>query len=840
MNGRKFIWNWEICGYFPFVPQLGMKIERLGRGVTNWIPASVPGSVHADLVNASIIEDPYFGMNSLKCEWVENRWWAYRTEFDFSIEKDRRQILHFGGLDYKCWIYVNDEFIMIHEGSFTPLTLDITNKIKPSANKILVVFESAPDEHSQAGRASHTMTQKSRFSYKWDFSTRMVPVGIWDYVYVENRGVGDIEEVQLLSVMKDDVGFVTAKVHSNFTVMDKELNCVLKLILSKDGQVLSDSMQIDTVSEKEKKYEITGSFPNPEKWFPNGLGKQPLYEVRLELFVNDKLSHCWEGHTGFRELHWIKNEGAQENSLNYCLQVNGERVYLKGVNLTPFDMLIGTVTPKKYELFLSQVRDCNVNLVRVNGVGLVEKKEFYDLCDKYGLLVWQEFIQTSSSMDRTPPTNDEYLKLLEGTSVSCIKEKRNHVCLACYSGGNELTNAPSVTATYDNPNIRFLQKLVDQYDQGRYMFPTSATGPLEFLDLNAKRGDSHDVHGPWNYEGPEAHYKLFNSSDSLLHGELGAEGMCHIDSLEKFLPKEDLTVTSMEENLTWRHHGDWWDTFKRDTKLFGTIPDLKTYVEMSMFIQAEAIRYSLDSNRRRKYQNSGSMMWAFNEPFPNVSNTCLVDYYGVPKMSYYAARDAYAQLNMSIRYDAIVYNRGDKCKLGLYVHNSLASEYVSWNLDITSLSGDKFLSFTGKDNAVANATTFIKDLSFDITDCFPEVFMLRLSFSGTDGKTRLNEYLFSSKKINPFESLLHKRDVSLTWQVVEQRDHEISFNVKNLGKDTALFVSPSLSKNNEFIFCEESFKSLFPDEERIFKVITYEEGKNLSEIEFGCFFQCNN
>ena len=125
---------------------------------------------------------------------------------------------------------------------------------------------------------------------------------------------------------------------------------------------------------------------------------------------------------------------------------------------------------------------------------------------------------------------------------------------------------------------------------------------------------NHDVHGNWKYEGIQEHYRKYNQSDSLFHSEFGVDGCSSVTSMERFMGPQHLKVTDMSENLIWRHHGEWWDTRVRDEGIFGKFENLDDFVKASQFIQAEGLRYIVESNRRRKFQNSGSIIWQFNEP----------------------------------------------------------------------------------------------------------------------------------------------------------------------------------------------------------------------------------
>lgn len=837
--------HWELSGYFPYVPQLGMMEPDLGRSITDWMPAEVPGSVHRDLQRAGWIPDPYFGMNSMQCEWVENRWWAYRTAFALSPAPGQRCHLHFAGLDYKCHIYLNGTFLLLHEGSFTPVDLDVTDHLTPGENVLLVIFESAPDEESQAGHASHTRTQKSRFSYKWDFGTRMVPVGIWDDVWLELTGSAVIRQVRLVPTVTGKGGQLL--VQADCDLRPDAADCSLIAAISYHGrQVASTAVpcarnRVEAPvsshgcnhGEQDSCAEALLTLPRVALWQPNGMGDQPLYDVQLTLTCGGRVSHTWQGRVGFRELEWVANDGASAGALPYTLRVNGRRVYIKGVNLTPFDMLIGTVTRETYRRFLRQMQAAHINLVRVNGVGLIEKECFYDLCDACGILVWQEFIQTSSSMDRTPPASPEYLALLEDTSRAALRVKRNHACLACWCGGNELTDAPHVPATLSHPNIAFLQRLVDEEDPGRMLFPASASGPVEFLDFHPAHV-MHDVHGPWHYV-PREHYALFNHSDSLLHGELGAEGMACTESLARFLAPKDLTVTNMRDNLVWRHHGDWWDTYFRDTALVGHLPDLDTFVRISQLFQFEGIRYALAANRRRKFQNSGSIMWAYNEPYPNVSNTSLTDYYGVPKLAWYAAWEAYAPLLMSLRYDSQVVRPGETLHLEAWLNSSLPRpQDIPWCAAAYGMDGTLLWEAGGTTLLPADSAVRAAVLDMPVTHAFPEIFLVRLTY----GEGQISEYFFATQLQTPFAALVRGPGATVTWEELPTRTATLpggearTYRISNCGTTAALYVTPSLSGDSAFLQSMDGCPCLLPGESRVLRVTSWAEGKTWQRIRF--------
>lgn len=817
-------------GFYPYVPLLGNSVETGGEllGITDWIPASVPGAVQHDLHRAQVIPDPYYGLNSLACEWIENRWWMYRTRFDIDNDEGHQLFLHFGGLDYRVLIYLNKTLLGTHDNMFVPIAFPITDKVAAKNNELILLFEHAPDEMGQIGYTSKTSTQKSRFAYKWDFSTRMVPLGIWDSVYIKKTGNARIQDIDLKA--EPNTGYRTGMMRisgdlelSCETDMDSLVRC--RATIAFDNRLLKQQELMLRPSDSDPRFLIFSGELEIEElriWYPNGLGEQPLYDVKIELFVNGRLSDEWRGSTGFRRLNWIKQQEAADDALPYVLEVNDQPVYIKGVNMTPLDLLYGTVSEARYRDMVLFMKAANVNLVRIWGGGVIEKEIFYQLCDQAGILVWQEFIQSSSGIDNVPAKSPDYLALLQRSAMAAIKTKRNHVSLACWSGGNELTDVKGVPVTNADENISLLKSLVDQYDAGRQFFPSSASGPNEFLQIE-QTGLNHDVHGPWKYEGSVAHYKIFNQSDSMLHSEFGVDGCASVRTMKRFLPDADIRVTNMKDNLVWRHHGEWWDTLARDEQLFGPMADIETFSGASQWLQAEGLRYALEANRRRKFKNSGSIIWQLNEPFPNVSCTSVIDYYQTPKMAYYYMRKAYAPVHISMRYDQLAFSPGDIISADCFIHSSLSRrQSYRWRIRCLDLDGNALWEQQGQCLSEGNQTTHVAPVSHELKN--EEIVLILLDVSAIDQPelTGQNLYVFSSASAYPLQGLINRKKTVLKTDISEIRDEagysladkawiaagwrKFNCTVYNESKRIALFVE--IRAPEGLLFCADNYESL--------------------------------
>jgi beta-mannosidase len=446
---------------------------------------------------------------------------------------------------------------------------------------------------------------------------------------------------------------------------------------------------------------------------------------------------------------------------------------------------------------------------------LIEKEIFYHLCDVHGIMVWQDFIQSASGIENVPAVAPDFLELLSKSAEYSVKIKRNHVSMTIWCGGNELMDESSlslnkfVPVAMSHPNIAMLNKIVETHDPGKLFLPSSPSGPNFGLDISTP-GRNHDVHGPHVYTGTEEHYHIYNKSDSLLHGELGVNGMSSLTALKKFLSPANIRLTDMGENLAWRHHGEWWDSLKRDEGIFGDFPNLNAFIKASQFIQAEGLRYALEANRRRKYRNSGSSIWAFNEAFPNVSNCAVVEYYGIPKMAYYWVRRAYAPIHGSLKYERLFCKPENPFIAEVFIHNSGRAQALelTWEiLDVAGVvqeSGKKKLEVEG--NSAAKADTIEKKMpSFPLG-----IFFIRLLILDSAGREVCrNTYAFSQNKEPIFAALFDIKGAKL-----QTSRNGSAFTVHNAGDQVCLFAHGYEESGNATVFIEDNYTTIFPGEKK--------------------------
>lgn len=774
---KRQLTGWELKGFWPGEPLWTTSIESTvqRRGVTPWIPAAVPGGVHRALEKAGVIEDPYYATNSLLCEWVENRWWVYRTQFD-APDTVERVFLRFDGLDDVCRIFLNGEELARHSGMYEPLLVEVTRCLRRGEpNRLLAVFEQPPREQGQIGWTSQTHTQKARFGYKWDFCTHLVNIGIWQPVWLLTAGPARLVAPFLSSdVAEDGAGLIRVRAQIEGPCAGATVRLLFDGALIEERHAAFDSPWSPSIDE-------TFRLEHPRLWYPNGYGGQPLYRVEVRL---DGDSDAWTGRIGVRSLRYCRCDGAPESALPYRPVVNGVPVFLCGVNMTPLDHCYGDVCADDYRRMFDKLRHMHVNMVRVWGGGIIESETFYDLADAYGVLVWQEFIQSSSGIDNRPSHDPAFLALLARNSRAAILGRRGHVSLTWWSGGNELTGADGLPVTEADENIAMLKGLVSALDPQRLFLPSSPSGPSFGLD-NPSAGH-HDVHGNWQYDGVRRHYEKYNASDSMLQSEFGADGMCSVEHLRRVLPPEDLGVYTMKDHPVLRHHGEWWETLLyRDTPLFGPLEALEqpvqAWVNVSQMMQAEAVRYIVLSNRHRRGQSCGSIIWQMNEPFPNVSCTNLVEHGGRVKAAYYAVRRAFAPRAVGLRYDSLIQPASAPCRMTVFADAPAGDREATISAEVFALDGRILFA--------QEATLPLADgraewpLAFQLPALETPVFLLRLS-AHTGGEALREEYLFPQLEEHPFRPLM-----TLPAPRLEARRSEGVIMLSNTGSVPALFLT---------------------------------------------------
>src|SRR5688572_11087734 len=348
------------------------------RDQRHWRVGSVPGCPHHDLWKLGEISDPYIDRNSLLCEWIPQRTWLYKKTFIVGEEiKGKRVHLHFEGVDYQAEFFLNGESLGTHTGMFTPVVFDVSDKLFYDAENLLaVVIEAAPLEEPQVGRTSRVKTVKTRMNYWWDFCPRIVHLGIWDDVYLEVSGPVRLTDVFVRPQLSDEFHradlFVTMELEAAIAA-----KVDLEITLRQAGSFRFHRWTHHDLVPGHTRLETCIKMEDPCLWWPNGYGEQELYEATLRIFLSEEIggqetiSDERAISFGIRQVGLIPNESSDPTALPYTFIVNGRKVYAKGWNWVPMDVMYSVAQPAKLERLLTLAKRANVNLLRIWGGGLI-------------------------------------------------------------------------------------------------------------------------------------------------------------------------------------------------------------------------------------------------------------------------------------------------------------------------------------------------------------------------------------------------------------------------------------------------------------------------------------
>ncbi len=462
------------------------------------VPATMPMTAPAACLAAGRIPDPYYGRNNLKLTWMEQKEWWYFKDFDLP-RLDGTYRLTFEGVNYRAEAWLNGIQVDVWEGTFLKRSIDLDPKIlKRRDNRLTVrvrAQERAWEDGSEPGprrfqnSTAHIRTQRPtpQYAHGWNWSPHLIAVGIWRPVHLEWFGTARFENARIWTELSEnlEIGHVrfTGEVR-NFAPEPQILSLHFSVSGSND---LNEDIEVPVKAGPGQTVPAKAELAvtNPRLWWPNGHGSQPLYKVEARLVNRGQICDRHVRRQGFRRIRFVRNtndeqvygDSGQTNRMwsivdrpyPWTLEVNGKRIFCKGSNWCPVDNLY---RPREGHVrrLLCLARDAHYVMLRVWGGGLTESEQFYDLCDKLGLVCFQEFWLACGSY----PAMD-YPAFLESARSEIVR-LRERTCLAYWGGGNEF-NPDSLE---NKPLIDALEKLVMRADSTR-----------EFRRGSPYRGDRH-------------------------------------------------------------------------------------------------------------------------------------------------------------------------------------------------------------------------------------------------------------------------------------------------------------------------------------------------------------
>ena len=803
----------------------------------NWYPAKVPGVVHTDLMDNKIIEDPFFRLNERGVQWIDKEDWMYETHFDASddVLKKENIRLHFMGLDTYAHVYLNGERILEPDNMFREWKVDIKGKLKAKDNKLEVYFLSpikqdipkfdalpyqyptGPDQSYRGGifnKTVSTFARKAGYHYGWDWGPRLVTSGIWRPVYLE---AWDDARIEYVFVRQKEVNKQRASITVETEIFVNEDLPGIKVDVKDKNTGASYGTTTLDLKKGTNTASVDFTINNPRLWWSNGLGEAYLYEFETNISAQAQSIDSKTVKTGIRSLKTINKKDKDGSTLYF--ELNGVPVFAKGANYIPCDNFLPRVTNEIYEKTVLDAVNANMNMLRVWGGGTYEADYFYELCDKYGIMVWQDFMFACSMY----PSEGAYLESVKYEAIDNIKRLRNYASIALWCGNNEAYEgwfgwgrresyakqnpeyARIMWSQYVDLFHKLLPDMVEEYAPESFYWPSSPYG-VEGKAYQHNHGDRH-YWEVWHGRKPIAQY---NVERSRFFSEYGFQSFPEFESVKIYAPNpEDWRITS-DVMMDHQRAGSYANNLIEDYLLneYQKPKDFEAFLYMNQVLQGDAIKIAMEAHRRDMPYCMGTLYWQHNDCWP-VASWSSRDYYGRWKAQHYFAREAYK--------DILISPIATDDKLNVYVVSDRLKDEKA-NLTIQVLKLDGTVIFEKKAGVTVSANTsksmFVSEIKTLLKGNAREDVVVHVELKDKAGNNFQNNYfLLQQKFINYPKATIGKQvktvadgfEVTLksdnfaraVFMSIEGIDNFFSDNYFDLlpNKEVAIHVKTSLSQS---------------------------------------------
>ncbi len=632
--------NWTLEGWRPFAWRLERSRETGGalKADVGPIPARVPGSVQENLRREDLLPNWNVGLQSRACEWTEHRHWLFEAELPSRAPGSGPVVLAADGLDYSGWILVDNVEVAAFQGTLVPHRFNLGESVTDGQpHRLAIVFDEPPREQGQIGYSSRSRFFKPRYTYSWDWTPRMVAIGIWDRLHLETGMAARFQVDKVLASLDEDLA--TGRVRVTATLEETAGAHHLEAeLLDGDSPVATKRIPVSETMALDLAAPVS-------PWWPNGLGEAKTYRLVLRMLdETDAVLVKTERSVGFKRVEWRPCEGAPEDAEPWICVVNGTPCFLQGVNWVPPKLNYADANEADYRALTDLYRDMGCTIIRVWGGALLEKEWFYRQCDEAGIMVWQEFPLSSSGIENLPPDAPEAIATLTDIARSYIHRRAHHPSLLLWCGGNELTDTDTVPVDTTHPAIRAMADVVSEEDPDRRFLATSSSGPTFYaLPENMGKGLHHDVHGPWGLGQPgvpdmEGWKTYWANDDALFRSETGMPGAQSLEAMQRYRGEEAVwpPITPY-----WRHTASWWTQWDRLKDQFGDMDEaegLPAYIAHTQAVQADAYATAAAACKARFPRCGGFIIWEGHDCFPCPANNSVIEFPATPKPAYHLLR----------------------------------------------------------------------------------------------------------------------------------------------------------------------------------------------------------
>jgi beta-mannosidase len=638
---------------------------------TAYLPvAQFPTVAHIDLLHHKLIPDPYIDINELKCLWVNDADWTYRTQRvgPIDLAPTERAVLVLEGLDTVVDVYLNDTHILFSKNMHISHRVDVTEAFRDrkESSTLELKFKNAPAfarserdrigyKRTPTGRAvnyggsERLFLRKAQYQWGWDWGPAVNTCGPWKPIYLETyeSRVNDFWVTQDVSA---DLSSVTLSVKGQIESPENSKKVLVEISDPTTGGVVADAR---ATTSSTGSFECQVKLANPKLWYPFMYGEQFLYQIQASV----------PGHTksqtlGVRRLRLLQHPLKDAPGTSFLFEINNIRLFCGGSCWIPADFMLPRITREKYQEWITLAKAGHQSMIRVWGGGIVEDDAFYDICDREGVLVWQDFLYACGNY----PASPDFVINVKAEAEQQVKRVGYHASLVLWCGNNEDymcadedrcwevdysdTTGPWNKTTFPAREIyeRTLPAVISEFGTDVSYWISSPYGGTLANDTTV--GDTHC----WNvWHGKMSPYQDYKAYTSRFISEFGFESAPSIGTLYRAItnPKERHAQSrTFDAHDKGPGHQRRYPMYMGENYRFRMNP-LRDFVYCTQFLQAEAMAYAYNCWRREfrgqgEENCAGVLVWQLNDIWPGTS-WALVDVDMNPKPAYYITKRALAK-----------------------------------------------------------------------------------------------------------------------------------------------------------------------------------------------------
>lgn len=640
-----------------------------------WMPATVPGTVHTDLMANGVIEDPYYRVNERDVQWIDKQNWEYRVRFQVADLKSQYQhhLLQCEGLDTYADVYLNGQLLFQADNFHRFWETDISGALKEGENELYIYFHSpiqkglaaleqhgyelpAVNDQSENGglgkKRVSVFVRKPGYHFGWDWGPRLVTSGVFRPIRIKSWSDAQLSDVyfhqqsvsteaaQLETLINVDAHAATSA--DLFIYWQDSLLAQQKVSLQVGQQTVQIPIQID----------------QPRLWWSRGLGEAYLYDLKVQLQVDGRTLDEKQHRVGLRSVRVVQEP--DEKGSSFYFELNGVPVFAKGANYIPNDLFLSRFTEKDYESLIQSAADANMNMLRVWGGGIYEYDHFYDLCDEQGIMVWQDFMFACSMY----PGDSAFLESVRQEAIDNVRRLRNHASIVIWCGNNEIDVAwanfkytagwgwkqlyskerrDQIWEDYTAVFHQILPEVVAQYHPGIFYWPSSPYAREgEHSNNKSTHGDIH-YWGVWHAKHP---FSAFYENVGRFMSEYGFQSFPELKTVKTYTVPEDWNIES-EVMASHQRSGIGNLRIRGYMADHYQVPDdFESFLYVGQVLQGEAMKMAVEAHRSAMPYCMGSLYWQLNDCWP-VASWSGMDYYQRWKAMHYFVKNAFEPLIVS-------------------------------------------------------------------------------------------------------------------------------------------------------------------------------------------------